>query len=222
MIPVADVPQVAVVESISDVKVATTQNESSSIKAAYVSDYNMNVRSGPGTNYGKIGSIAARTVFKITEYDTTHTWGKEQSTGGWVCLTYATIYTDDALVRGFTTENVNMRSGPGTSYSKITTLPKNSSVIVLNSKDGWYLVKWGDYQGYISGEYLDILTGDYESTATTKANLNLRSGPGTSYSILKTIPEATEVIVYDSQGDWTKVESNGTVGWVSTKYLHFS
>ena len=109
MIPVVDVPQVAVVESISDVKVATTQTKSSSIKAAYVSDYNMNVRSGPGTNYDKIGSIAARTVFKITEYDKTHTWGKEQSTGGWVCLTYATIYTDDALVHGFTTANVNMR-----------------------------------------------------------------------------------------------------------------
>lgn len=222
MIPVAEVPQVAVVESINDVKVATTQNEKSNVKAAYVSDYNMNVRSGPGTNYNKIGTIAARTVFKITEYDKTHTWGKEQSTGGWVCLNYATVYTDDALVYGFTTATVNMRSGPGTGYSKITTLPKDSSVIVINSKDGWYLVKWDNYQGYISGKYLEVLTGNYEYTAITTANLNLRSGPGTSHSILKTIPEATEVIVYDSEGGWTKVDSNGTVGWVATKYLRFS
>ena len=220
MIPVAQVPQVAIVESISDVQVATTQSTKSTVKAAYVSDYNMNVRSGPGTSYSKIGSIAANTPFMITEYDSTKTWGKEQTTGGWVCLTYARLYTDDAKYYGVTTANVNMRKGPGTSYAKITTIPSNSYVPVIRSENGWYLVGYDDYEGWISGKYLKVELEEYDETAITKVNLNMRKGPGTSYGIIKTIPEATEVIVLSVDGDWTKIDSNGDIGWVYSAYLN--
>lgn len=225
MIPVAQVPQVAVVESINDVKIATTQNKSSVVKAGYISNYNMNVRSGPGTNYSTIGSIAANTPFMITAYDTTHTWGKEKTTGGWVCLTYAKLYTDDAKYQGTTTANVNMRKGPGTSYAKITTIPKGARVDVYGSEDGWYKVIYDNQEGWVSGEYLNIGAStepdDFDVMAKASENVRMRKGPGTGYSAITTVPKGSKVYVLDVNDDesWTKIRYNDLTGWCYSKYI---
>lgn len=47
---------------------------------------NLNVRSGPGTGYKIVGSLAKNTVVAITEVS--GNWGKYS--GGWICLDYAT------------------------------------------------------------------------------------------------------------------------------------
>lgn len=60
------------------------------------------------------------------------------------------------------------------------------------------------------------------------ANLNIRSGPGTSFSTLteKSLPPGTQVTVLKTEGTWSFVEVTGTVfgimdleGWVSSKHL---
>jgi uncharacterized protein YraI len=54
----------------------------------------------------------------------------------------------------------------------------------------------------------------------TSTNLNLRSGPGTSYTILATIPASTSVeMEEDCTCTWIKVSYQGTIGYVSSKYL---
>ena len=62
------------------------------------------------------------------------------------------------------------------------------------------------------------------STAKTTDYLNLRTGPGTSYRVIMTMPEGTTVTVVDnSNGDWAQVRtSSGTEGYCSTEYLEFS
>lgn len=52
------------------------------------------------------------------------------------------------------------------------------------------------------------------------ANLNLRYGPGTSYSVLAVIPKGTPVTIdEDCDCKWVPVEYNGRIGYISTKYL---
>lgn len=48
----------------------------------------LNVRSGPGTNYGKTTSVSKGEVFTITE--TSGDWGKLKSGAGWIHLGYTT------------------------------------------------------------------------------------------------------------------------------------
>lgn len=56
----------------------------------------------------------------------------------------------------------------------------------------------------------------------TSANLNLRSGPSTSYKVLSTIPLGTSVEMSENcDCDWIKVSFNGKIGYVSSKYLTF-
>lgn len=54
----------------------------------------------------------------------------------------------------------------------------------------------------------------------TSTNLNLRSGPSTSYKVLTTIPLGTSVEMAENcDCDWIKISYKGNIGYVSSKYL---
>ncbi|MFE2860986.1 N-acetylmuramoyl-L-alanine amidase [Sphingobacterium multivorum] len=56
-------------------------------------------------------------------------------------------------------------------------------------------------------------------TKVNTSDLNLRSGPGTNFGVLKVLPRGTRVNVISSSGSWSNVEALGVKGWVSTQYL---
>lgn len=51
-------------------------------------------------------------------------------------------------------ESVNLRKGAGTSYSIIKTLTLNTEVTITGEKDGWYQIKSGSTNGYVSKEFV--------------------------------------------------------------------
>lgn len=53
-----------------------------------------------------------------------------------------------------TASALNVRSGYGTSYSKIGLLSKGAKVEIIESKNGWHKIKYGSGYGYVSGEYI--------------------------------------------------------------------
>jgi hypothetical protein len=58
----------------------------------------------------------------------------------------------------------------------------------------------------------------YNAYATT--DLNLRSGPGTTYDSIGGVGTDENVTVLEEDGEWLKVQlSNGTEGWVSSSYV---
>ncbi len=63
--------------------------------------------------------------------------------------------------------------------------------------------------------------GDYTTTASS---LNMRTGAGTSSSVITTIPQGSTVAVigFNSEGTWANIIYNNTEGWVSKSYLSFN
>lgn len=61
-------------------------------------------------------------------------------------------------------------------------------------------------------------------SAITTAPVNLRTGPGTNYSIILVMPAATKVVVTGRNADssWYQVVYNGQQGWSSAAYLRTS
>ncbi|MEN2767348.1 S-layer homology domain-containing protein [Ornithinibacillus xuwenensis] len=55
---------------------------------------------------------------------------------------------------------------------------------------------------------------------TTTVNLNIRTGPTTSFPIIKTLPQNTRVTIIGENGGWFKVTSESITGWVSGEYLN--
>ena len=49
--------------------------------------------------------------------------------------------------------------------------------------------------------------------------LNVRSGPGTNYEIVKTLSMGQKVPVYETRGNWVKIQSDPTPGYVHKGYL---
>jgi uncharacterized protein YraI len=59
---------------------------------------------------------------------------------------------------GVTTANVNFRTGPGTGYASMGTLPAGTEVDVgdCNESGSWCAVTQGDRSGFVSGQYLSV------------------------------------------------------------------
>jgi uncharacterized protein YraI len=68
-----------------------------------------------------------------------------------------------------------------------------------------------------------LLAGNVAFTQTRYVNssdgVNLRSGPGASYTVITTLPHNSEVRVLRTEGSWTEVEYRGQRGYVSSRYL---
>ena len=82
----------------------------------------------------------------------------------------------------------------------------------LSEKDMKYVTKWPkDDEWYSAPGKLYV---------TAELGLNMRGGYDSSYSLITTIPTATEVTVYAGHGDWRLVkDAKGNVGWASVKLM---
>ena len=121
-----------------------------------------------------------------------------------------------------TTERVHFRKGAGTSYTSMGVLDKGTKVDYISQSGSWTKVEYNSKTGYIHSDYLK--KGESTSTTATKYvtpsnGLNVRKGPGTSYSKIATLSKGTEVTVYLTSNGWSKIKANGVEGYVSSEYL---
>jgi uncharacterized protein YraI len=62
--------------------------------------------------------------------------------------------------------------------------------------------------------------GFSQQTRYTTTELNIRSGAGSSYTILHTIPSGQQVdVLYKAGGSWVAVDYSGIKGFVNSNYL---
>ena len=56
----------------------------------------------------------------------------------------------------------------------------------------------------------------YKAVVTPLAGLNVRSGPGTGYKVVKALKKGSTVTVYEDKNGWSRI---GTNQWVCSKYI---
>lgn len=126
-------------------------------------------------------------------------------------------------------EYVTIRSGPGTQYSKLGELKKNSKVRLLRvyENDGDL---WGQYDGgWISLKYtnydevLESLMGWPKNGTVTANKVNVRNAPGTSNTtIMYKVNKGDRVVIseqtYLGGMYWGKMQDGN---WISLNYVEF-
>lgn len=123
--------------------------------------------------------------------------------------------TENDMYRVVVKGSLNIRSGPGTSYTIVGKYVQNDVVEVVSIANGWAQLSNGTY---VSAAYLVKVSSSTGNAITTASNLNVRTGPGTSYSSVTKYPYGTSIVVtgYSADGKWAQLD-NGY--WVSVTYI---
>ena len=135
-------------------------------------------------------------------------------------------------------DTLNVRSGAGTSYSVIGSLKNGATVEIVETSGSWYKIKYGSGYGYVSKDYVTVSSSNNNSssnnTTTTpstsittgiiKVNnaLNVRSGAGTSYSVIGSLKNGATVEIVETSGSWYKIKYGSGYGYVSKDYVTVS
>lgn len=189
----------------------------------------VNLRSGPGTSFA--------VLLVIPNGSTVNTTGSVQNgftqltfngTTGWSASQYISVSggTTPAVVAD---GPLNLRSGPGTNFSVLTVMPTGASVTITGAlTNGYYPVRFGSTNGFAAGAYLQIgsvptpspTTPSGQSATVIGGALNLRSGPGTNFSVITVMPNgATVTITGALQNGFYPLRYGTTNGFASATYL---
>lgn len=197
----------------------------------------LNVRSGAGTVYNRLGLLYKGTSVMILE-DCGNGWYKISGggytgyvSGEWVKVSgNSSSDSSNAQPIGTGTVNtacLNVRSGAGTGYSRVGYLYSGNSVSILKDcGNGWYQISYGSGSAYVCAEYIstgsdsgDSDGGEQTTGIVTADALNVRSGSGTGYSRLGLLYSGNSVTILGSSNGWYKISYGNGVGYVSAEYV---
>jgi len=148
-----------------------------------VADVGANVRAQPTTSSTKLCAVAYNAQVEVTGRNG-NWWGvKVNGLNGFILGSLLNVPGKVSATGG-----LNIRSGAGTSYSKVGSLANGASVTILDISNGWYKIS----QGYVSADYVS-LSG---SSPTPEPQ------PGTPFKML-------DVSVWQGDIDFNKVKAAG-------------
>lgn len=129
----------------------------------------------------------------------------------------------DSYVGAVTTGggSLYVRATASTGGQVLTSLKKGSYVTLISKSGDWWKVEYADDKyGYCYAAYITPVEGKPVQVNTGGNVLNVRSGPGTSYPRIATVPHGDIVLLRSAANSWSRVLYHGTkLGYVSSQYL---
>lgn len=201
-----------------------------------ITDKDLNMRTGPGTGYSRIGYVKPGTYAVSQECDG---WVKLADCGYWVSSNYVkkVSASSDTVVNTGTAANykakisivnLNMRLGPGTGY-KSKGYIKPGTYTIEKTSNGWGKVKetgyWVslEYTSKVSGTSAPVTSGSNAAVTSGKykvkintAALRMRSGPGTGYSMKGLLFKGSTYEIKTTKNGWGQLSKNGY--WIKLSY----
>jgi cell wall-associated NlpC family hydrolase len=211
---------------------------------AYANGDSVRLRSEPNTGAGVIDRIAEGTQVEVLDGPTGGSgmlWYLVRANGSKGYMAADFLASSAGLLRAtsgnaFANSSVNVRSGPSTADSVVTTLGYGESVTLTgSSSNGWLSVSAGGGSGWVYGAFLSQDAGyassgtssgtSYGATGTyyTSDNLNLRAGPTTREGVIDTLPRGAEVWLYgEEENGFAYASTDSGDGWLNVAYLSTS
>lgn len=147
------------------------------------------------------------------------------------------------------TTGLLVRKEPNTNCTVLGTLYSGNSVNIVGETGTWYKIKYNSSYAYVHKDYITEnkpSSDNNTSTGTTNGsssntngsasesmqatgtiinvstNLRVRKTPSTSGLVLGYVLNNQKVDITGKEGDWYKINFNGSVGYVSAEYVKIS
>lgn len=125
-----------------------------------------------------------------------------------------------------TTATVNVRSSDSEEADKIGKAQTGTQLTKIEDRvNGWSKVIFDGKEAYIKSDYLEVVATQSESSTapigTVKAatNVNVRSEANQQSPKLGTAQGGNSYELLEDQGEWYKINYNGTVGYVKAEFF---
>ena len=204
---------------------------------------NVNLRKGPGTEYGVVKSIKNGSYGMIIQEG--DGWWKISVNGsvgfmmedfledGIAGKTSGSSADDNSGNEDYTgsayalvdTGRLHLRKSASKSSRSLGTFPRNTYIDILERGSTWCKVRVDGQTGYMMSEFLAFYGSDDTATAYVVhpdggSYVNLRNGPSTSTGrVIERVPDGSLVTVLTPGKNWTKIEYDGTTGYMMTRFL---
>lgn len=130
-----------------------------------------------------------------------------------------------------TGDNVNLRVGPGLSYTRITKVDKGLVLPYNYSIDDWYSVNFDGRNLYIHQDYckyydsIDSIENQEAEAApkyvvVTGDGVRLRTGPGLNYEVKVKVNKGTRLPFVSAHDKWIRVKYEGKELYISSDYAN--
>ena len=212
---------------------ASASVSSSGYKASVIGT-SVRLRSQPNTSSDTLGYYSNGVT--LTALGSVSGWYKVSYNGktGYMSAQYVRITPSDsyssAKSGSVTGSDVRMRMGPSTDFASVGTLSKGASVKISGETGSWYEVSYNGKYGYMSKDYIKVVSTASTQTVekmdkigiVTGNGVRMRSGAGTSYSVIGYYDKGIQVQVTGKTGSWYAVSYKGLSGYMSSDYVRLS
>lgn len=123
-----------------------------------------------------------------------------------------------------TTDTVNVRSSDSEEADKIGKAQAGTELRRTEERiNGWSKVIFEDREAYIKSDYLEVVTteaaAESAGTVTATTNVNVRSQASQDSERLGSAPAGSSYNLLEDQGEWYKIDYNGTTGYVKAEFF---
>lgn len=222
---------VSVTEPIPEVTEAPTEPPAPAIEATMgtVTTGKLNIRKDAGSEHEAVGSYVQYERIEILETKTVGdtVWGRTNK--GWIGMGYVrmdgtpftpanNITTDGSFkILGYGVVDLgslNVRTGPGTEYSKVREIAQNARYAYYQVQNNWVRIE----DGWVSTDYFYLEGSKADDGMTAKVisdDLNIRTGPSTEYRSVGTYSKDEVVQILAQVHNWGYTAK----GWISMHHV---
>lgn len=120
---------------------------------------------------------------------------------------------------------LRLRSGPSTSSTTLAYASHGEYVVIIGQSGSWYKVNFNLTEGYMHKDHLNTYTAKNVELGYGSVNgnkVNIRSGPGTSYSALTRASTGDKAYIIGFNNQWYKVIFGSHIGYIRSDYLNLT
>jgi N-acetylmuramoyl-L-alanine amidase len=179
------------------------------VRHGMVNTIDLNVRKGPGTQFDIVRKVSQGMA--VTIYEEVGNWFRIGD-NEWVGKLYIVIKPPERAAEIVTSTTANVRKGAGSAYQVIRSLQNGDMITLLEDYNGWHRIGANEW---VHSSLVKTLTITYGRVQVSEY-INVRTGPGTQFPKVKTLPNDTVIKIYEIENGFARL---GDDEWVNNSFV---